>query len=65
MIFSNEGLYPLIKASFYPDQLAFLSLKSAPAEKPLPAPVRITTLTESSFITFSVAFCKFPLPIAH
>ena len=54
-IFSKNGLYPLRRASLEPFQLAFLSLKSAPAENPLPEPVIITTLIDSSFLTSSVA----------
>ena len=56
VIFSKKGLYPLIRASLEPFQLAFLSLRSAPAENPLPDPVIITTLIDSSFLTLSVAF---------
>ena len=36
IIFSNEGLKPLNKASFDPSQLASASDKSAPEEKALP-----------------------------
>jgi hypothetical protein len=55
-IFSKNGLYPLMSASFDPSQEAFLSLKSAPAQKPLPSPAIITTLIVESSFTLSVAF---------
>ena len=58
MIFSNEGLKPLSKASFDPSQLASASDKSAPDEKALPDPERTTTLILSSSFTSLVASCK-------
>ena len=38
IIFSNEGLKPLNKASFEPSQSESASVKSAPDEKALPEP---------------------------
>jgi len=51
----KKGLKPLSSASFDPFQLFDLSFKSAPAEKPLPAPVMITTLELESLLTLLVA----------
>ena len=39
IIFFKKGLYPLTKASLVSFHEVSLSVKSAPAEKPLPAPV--------------------------
>ena len=51
----KKGLKPLSSASFDPFQLFDLSFKSAPAEKPLPTPVMITTLELESLLTLLVA----------
>ena len=56
MMFLKNGLKPLVRASFEPSQLDSLSVKSAPAEKPLPAPVIIRTFIASSSFTSEVAF---------
>ena len=58
IIFSNEGLNPLIRASFDPSQPESSSVKSAPDEKALPDPEIITTLISLSSLTNLVACCK-------